>query len=267
MTTKLRTPAQIRMNAILKRLHDGGSVAVADLVKEFEVSDMTVRRDLSELEREGLLERVHGGARRRTSGPLRVNDDIELDFDARLARNAVAKRLIAADAAELLSGFRSVAIDVGSTCLFAAEALACRGGQRHIFTNSLRVATALGALGTETYLPEGRTRPGELSITGPSAIESFAKLHFEVAVIGVSGMSDQGFYDFSIEDSELKKLYLERSEHRVFLCDSSKFRRLSTIRVAALSDATVLITDAPPPSDLASALAGAGVEIRVAEEP
>ncbi|CAN0152648.1 unnamed protein product, partial [Chrysoparadoxa australica] len=117
MTTKLRTPAQIRMNAILKRLHDGGSVAVADLVKEFEVSDMTVRRDLAELEREGLLERVHGGARRRTSGPLKVNDDIELDFDARLVRNSAAKRLIAAEAAELLSGFRSVAIDVGSTCL------------------------------------------------------------------------------------------------------------------------------------------------------
>lgn len=265
MTTKLRTPAQIRMTAILKRLHDGGSVAVADLVKAYGVSDMTVRRDLAELEREGLLERVHGGARRRTSGPLKGTDDVELTFAARLSRNAAAKRLIATEAAELLSGFRSVAFDVGSTCLFAAEALARRGGQRHIFTNSLHVATSLGALGMETYLPEGRTRPGELSITGPSAIDSFAKLHFEVAVIGVSGVSDQGFFDFSIEDCELKKLYLERSEHRVFLCDSSKFRRLSTIRVAALSDATVLITDAPPPSDLASALAGAGVEIRVAE--
>ncbi|WP_239521067.1 DeoR/GlpR family DNA-binding transcription regulator [Pseudooceanicola aestuarii] len=266
MNTKMRTPAQTRMNAILKRLHEGGSVAVADLARDFEVSDMTVRRDLSELEREGLLHRVHGGARRRASGPLKVIDDVEPDFDARAAHNAPAKRLIAAEAAELLAGFRSVAIDVGSSCLFAAEALARRGGQRHIFTNSLRVATSLGAMGTEVYLPEGRTRPNELSITGPSAIESFSKLHFEVAVIGISGLSDEGFYDYSIEDSELKKIYLERSAHRVFLCDSTKFRRLSTIRVAALSEASVLITDAPPPSDLASALAGAGVEIRVAEE-
>ena len=85
-------------------------------------------------------------------------------------------------------------------------------------------------------------------------------------MIGISGLSDEGFYDYSIEDSELKKIYLERSDQRIFLCDSTKFRRLSTIRVAALSEASVLITDAPPPSDLASALAGAGVEIRVAEE-
>lgn len=266
MDTKLRTPARTRMNAILKRLYEGGSVAVADLARDFDVSDMTVRRDLAELEREGLLERVHGGARRRASGPLKVIDDIEPDFDLRAAHNARAKRLIAAEAADLLAGFRSVAIDVGSTCLFAAEALARRGGNRHIFTNSLRVATSLGAMGTEVYLPEGRTRPNELSITGPSAIESFSKLHFEVAVIGISGLSDEGFYDYSIEDSELKKIYLERSAQRVFLCDSTKFRRLSTIRVAALSEASVLITDAPPPSDLASALAGAGVEIRVAEE-
>ena len=264
------TPARDRMDAILARLHDGGSVAVADLAKAFTVSDMTIRRDLAELERDGLLERVHGGARRPPAGPLRLVDDVEPEFDARASLNGAAKAAIADEAAFLVANTRTIAVDVGTTTLLAAEALLGRAagagaGARRIFTNSLRVAARAAAeADCEVYTPGGRIRRGELSVTGPNAIAEFGALWFDVALIGVSGVTEDGFYDYSIEDTEMKRVFLDRSAHRIVLCDATKFRRVSTVRIAALDAATVLVADREPPASLLAALRGAGVDLRVA---
>ena len=268
------TPARDRMDAILARLHDGGSVAVADLAKAFTVSDMTIRRDLAELERDGLLERVHGGARRPPAGPLRLVDDVEPEFDARASLNGAAKAAIADEAALLVANTRTIAVDVGTTTLLAAEALLDRAagagasagaGARRIFTNSLRVAARAAAeADCEVYTPGGRIRRGELSVTGPNAIAEFGALWFDVALIGVSGVTEDGFYDYSIEDTEIKRVFLGRSAHRIVLCDATKFRRVSTVRIAALDAATVLVADRQPPASLLAALRGAGVDLRVA---
>ncbi len=264
------TPARDRMDAILARLHDGGSVAVADLAKAFTVSDMTIRRDLAELERDGLLERVHGGARRPPAGPLRLVDDVEPEFDARASLNGAAKVAIADEAARLVANTRTIAVDVGTTTLLAAEALLDRAagagvGARRIFTNSLRVAVKAAAeADCEVYTPGGRIRRGELSVTGPSAIAEFGALWFDVALIGVSGVTEDGFYDYSIEDTEMKRVFLDRSAHRIVLCDATKFRRVSTVRIAALDAATILVADREPPASLLAALRGAGVDLRVA---
>jgi len=263
---KQKTPAQLRMSAILKRLHDGGSVSVTELAREFDVSDMTVRRDLAELEREGLLERVHGGAVAPSGGPLRLVDDAEPSFEARMQHNRDAKERIAREAARVLAPFRTLAIDVGTTALLAAEALSKGVGaeRRRIFTNSLRLAAQVAGTSVDVYVPGGRVRPEELSVMGPGAVDQFSQLNYDAALIGVSGITSEGFYDYSIEDTEMKQVYLDHSVHRVVLCDSSKFRRLSTIRIAGFKAATMLITDAPPPPEIASALAAAGVDLRVA---
>jgi len=227
---------------------------------------MTVRRDLAELERDGLLERVHGGARRSAAGPLRLIDDVEPTFDARAAHNRSAKAAIARAAAQALAGFRSIAMDIGTTTLLAAEALAIQPGadKQQIFTNSLRIAGVVAGRVGEVYLSGGRVRPDEQSLLGPGAINAFAHLNFEVAVLGVSGVTDEGFFDYSIEETEMKRLYLNRSAHRIVLCDSSKFHRLSTTRICALGAVDLLITDAAPPPELESALKGAGVALRIA---
>ena len=261
-----KAPAQARTTAILRRLNDGGSVAVADLARELDVSDMTIRRDLAGLERAGLLERVHGGAVLPAGGPLRVIDDVEPTFEARAAHNRDLKARIAAEAAAVLSRFRTIAMDVGTSTMMTAEFLAGRsiGAGRRVFTNSLRIAERLSDAGAEVYTPGGRVRPDERSIMGPSAVEQFSQLYFDAAVLGVSGLTAEGLYDYSVEDTEMKQVYLARSARRILLCDSSKFRRLSTIRVCGLDAITTLITDAAPPPDIASALAAAGVELRVA---
>ncbi|MBT9385919.1 DeoR/GlpR family DNA-binding transcription regulator [Pseudooceanicola sp. CBS1P-1] len=260
---RAKIPAQVRLAAILERLRAGGSVTVTEIARDFHVSDMTVRRDLSELEREGLLERVHGGAVLLSEGPLSVIDDVEPRFGARAVHMSAAKTAIAREAARLVAGYRTVAMDVGTTTHAVAQMMEVTSRSR-IFTNSLRVAEALSPTQAEVYVPGGRVRPDEMSITGPQAVEYFEKLHFDVALLGISGLTGEGLFDYSMEDSELKRVYVARSATRVVLCDSSKFRRMSLTKVCDLSDVQLLITDAAPPADLAQALERAGVEIRIA---
>ncbi len=262
-----RTPAQARMAAILERLHAGGSVTVAEIARAFGVSDMTVRRDLTELEREGLLERVHGGAVPPSGGPLQVIDDVEPQFDLRADNNRALKERIAAEAVRVLAPFRTIAMDVGTSTLLTATRMAGMPGalsRKRIFTNSLRIAECLASSEAEVYVPGGRIRRDEMSMTGPTAVEQFSKFYFDIAVLGISGLTTDGLYDYSLDDTGLKRVYVDRSAQRVVLCDSTKFRRMSTARICALKDVSMVITDAEPPLDIASALAAANVDIRIA---
>ncbi|ARO14730.1 glycerol-3-phosphate transcriptional regulator protein [Ketogulonicigenium robustum] len=257
-----KLPGQARLAAILERLYAGGSVSVVDLAKEFNVSDMTVRRDLAELEAEGHLARVHGGAVPTARGPHAVVDDIEPEFDARFARNRAAKETIAHEAARILSQYRTVALDVGTSVYLVAQMME-KPARKRVFTNSVRVAQLLSQSPSEVYLAGGRVRADEMSITGPIAVSQFSQLFFDVAVIGVSGLTADGLFDYSIEDSEMKRVYVNQSAVRVVLCDSSKFERMSLTRICALQDISVLITDAPPPAELDALLREAGVDVRV----
>lgn len=258
-----KIPAQARLAAILERLHTGGSVTVADIARDFNVSDMTVRRDLAELENEGLLERVHGGAVPLAGGPLTLMDDVEPDFGERTEHNRTSKEAIAQEAARIVSRYRTIAMDVGTTTLQVAHYLEGLSRKR-VFTNSLRIADALSRSANEVYVPGGRIRPDEMSIIGPIAVEQFSSLYFDVALLGASGLTAEGFYDYSMEEGEMKRIYVERSAVKIVLCDASKFRRMSLICFSALKDISMVITDAPPPPDIAQALAAARVDVRIA---
>lgn len=261
-----RTPAQARLTAILARLNQGGSVSVAEIAEEFGVSDMTVRRDLAELEAQGLLERVHGGAVSLQHGPLTVIDDVEPLFEARRRLNSDAKARIAQAAAGLVAECQTVAFDLGTTVLAAARALLSAeppAGMR-IFTNSLRVAHLTAAATVQTYVPGGLIQPGEMSVTGPGAIEDFSRYYFDASVIGASGLTADGLFDYSPEEAAMKTVYIQRAARRILLLDSSKFRRMSTVRVADLKRISVLVTDAAPPPELTQALDDADVSILVA---
>ncbi len=258
-----RIPAQARLAAILERLNAGGSVTVTEIAQTFGVSDMTVRRDLSELERDGLLERVHGGAVSLAGGPLTVLDDVEPNFKARSEHNRTAKDQIARAAAHMISRYNTIAMDVGTSAHMTAQYLAPTVRKR-VFTNSLRIADTLSNTQIEVYVPGGRVRPDEKSIMGPEAVEQFSKLFFDVSILGISGITADGLFDYSIEDTEMKRVYVAQSQFCIVLCDCSKFRRMSLTKVCDLKEVGMLITDAPPPPDIASALAAAQVEVSIA---
>lgn len=248
---------------ILDQLALSGAIGVAAIAADLGVSDMTIRRDLLELEREGRLVRVHGGAVPAEAPSSVAMDSEEPRFDARLRRGSEAKAAIAACAAGIVAGYRTAAVDVGTTTYLMAGHLR-EAGHLKVFTNSLRVSTRLDGGAPEVYVAGGRVRPEEMSVWGPTAIAQFEKLWFDVAVLGTSGITADGFFDYSFEDTDMKRVYLRRSGFRILLCDSAKFQRMSLVQVGALADINLLITDAEPPSRIATALAAARVEVRIA---
>jgi len=160
----------------------------------------------------------------------------------------------------------TVGIDVGTTALALAEELTARSDIR-VFTNNLRAAMQLSSGRSPVYVPGGQVRDVELSIVGAAAVAQLKTYYLDRVFIGVSGLTETGFYDYSIEDTEVKRTFIEQAESVVVLCDSSKFDRRSLALVAALHDVDVLITDEPPPPHLAEALDVAGVKIIVSGEP
>ncbi|MBS9478330.1 DeoR/GlpR family DNA-binding transcription regulator [Ancylobacter radicis] len=258
-----RLPSHLRHARILDQLSLAGTISVTGLAAELGVSDMTIRRDLLEMEREGKLVRVHGGAMLADAPVPVAMDSEEPRFDARLRRGSDAKSAIAAYAANLIVGYRAVALDVGTTTYLMAGHLR-EVPHLKLFTNSLRVSALLDGGGPEIYVAGGRVRPEEMSVWGPTAIAQFEKLWFDVAVLGTSGITAEGFFDYSFEDTDMKRVYLRRSGLRILLCDSAKFQRMSLVQVGSFTDINMLITDAEPPPRIAAALAAARVDVRIA---
>ena len=257
-----RVLSHVRHARILDQIAATGAVSVAAIAADLGVSDMTIRRDLVELERDVRLTRVHGGAVAAESPTSIAMDSDEPRFEARLRRGHDAKTAIAAYAAGLVAGYRTAAVDVGTTTFLMAGFLR-EATHLKIFTNSLRVAGLLDGANPEVYVAGGRVRPEEMSVYGPTAIAQFEKLWFDVAVIGASGVTADGFFDYSFEDTDLKHVYLRRSGVRILVCDSAKFQRMSLVKVGALSEINLLVTEAEPPPRLVAALAAAGVDVRV----
>ncbi len=259
-----RPPAAARRRHLRALIAERGFLSVADMARRLGVSEMTIRRDLSALEADGSLLRTHGGAVAASGGTPTPVDLHEPAFDARSRRRAEAKRAIARAAAGLLRPGATIGLDVGTTTFELARRLAEMRGLK-IFTNSLRAAGLLANASHDVYLPGGRLRAVELSLCGPVAARELANYWLDYAFLGVSGITTAGCFDYSLEDTEIKAVYIERAAHRVVLCDSSKFARMSVVKVCDLERIDRLITDAPPPPPLARALEAAGVELVLAE--
>jgi DeoR/GlpR family transcriptional regulator of sugar metabolism len=257
-----RIPAEIRQVRLVETARRRGFLLVADIATELGVSEMTIRRDLVELERNGLLSRTHGGAVVVDDDGPAIIDREEPAFDARLRQNLEAKQRIAARALEEIADRKVIALDVGTTTHVLAQTLADHAGLK-FFTSSLRIAGMLSGAGRDVYVPGGQVRGEEMSICGAEALEQFERYWFDLAFIGVSGLTADGIFDYSLEDSELKRVYLRRSARRVLLCDGSKFHRMSLVRIADFRAVDLLITDVHPPADIAAALAAAEVQIYV----
>jgi DeoR/GlpR family transcriptional regulator of sugar metabolism len=258
-----RIPVTVRDGLLRDIVERRGFAAVSEIASELGVSEITVRRDLTRLESQGVLVRTHGGALAGKIGSEETFDSDEPSFEARRRRNAEAKARIGEAAAALIRPGATIGIDVGTTALELARHLTARDDVK-IFTNSIRAATLLADGPAPVYLPGGQVRAKEFSVYGSIAVAQLRHYWFDQAFIGFSGLTDQGLFDYSLEDTEIKRVYIERAAQIVALCDSSKFGRLSMARVGTLDEVDTLITDAAPPDGLRQALDRANVAIIVA---
>lgn len=245
-----------RRRQILVGARREGRVAVNDLAEQLQVAPETVRRDLADLERQGLVQRVHGGA-------LPVDRiGFEGTVVSRSGRNQVAKRKIATRAASELRDAEVVFIDEGSTAVLLAGALD-PDRDLTVVTGSIPVVTALNAHPrVSVILLGGPIRSTSLAAAGEWPARMLAELVIDVAFLGTNGLSLQrGLTCPDLAVSSVKRAAVASSLRRVLLADASKFGRDSFSVFARTTDLGLVVTEASAPRSIVEAIRQQGVQV------
>ena len=261
-----RLPAAVRQQRILEMMDREGFVSMTRRPQRSTLSPNTALCQSGRHRPAGRLVRSHGAAVPAPAAAPSVAPDFEareLQYDTRRRRNNLAKQAIARTAAARLGPDDNVALDVGSTVLALGRELVKGPGLR-VFTNHLRLASLLAGSRCEVLMPGGIVRAQELSLCGQTAVEQASQHWFTQVFIGVAGLTEDGGFDSSPEDTQVKRAYIEHTDQVILLCDSSKFGQRSLARACALDEIDVVITDRKPPASLAAALKAARVEVVVA---
>jgi DeoR/GlpR family transcriptional regulator of sugar metabolism len=256
-------PAGARRAALQRIIASRGFVSVADVAREIGISEMTVRRDLEVLERDGLIQRSHGGA---VPAPATTVIPTEPSYAARRDLNREAKLRIAAAAAAMVKPEEAIGLDVGSTVACLAAELAGRDSLE-IVTNSLQTVLAMPQpVLPEVFLLGGRLRPREGSLCGGITRQQLAGHWLDRVFIGVCGIDENGVYDYSPEEAEIKTVFMQQAKTVTVLCDSSKFGRRSFVRVCGFEAIGSIVTDAPLPPAIQAVARDARVEVVVVDQ-
>jgi DeoR family fructose operon transcriptional repressor len=235
-----------------------GRVRIAELVAALGVSEPTIRKDLSLLEREKFLRRTHGGA-------IAVRPQLEPSIDDRSMLHAEAKDAIArACAAEIARG-DSVFLDSGTTVQRIARLI----DQEHVnvLTNSLPVATALADKppSIRHTLLGGTVRSLGGTVVGPIALETLARFAVNVAFVSASGLSESGLSVADVAETQIKQAAIERARKVVVPIDSSKFGLTDFITVCGLDRVDLVVSEAAT-DEIREMCADHGVELKVVGE-
>jgi DeoR family transcriptional regulator, fructose operon transcriptional repressor len=245
--------AEQRQQRIVDQARLAGRVDVAELAAELEVTSETVRRDLTVLERQGVLRRVHGGA-------IPVERlGFEPGLAARdMARRAEKERIAKAAIAELpVEG--SVLIDAGTTTARLAEALPANR-ELTVVTNGLPIALTLSVRpGLTVLLVGGRVRGRTQATVDDWARRVLADTYVDVAFIGANGISvERGLTTPDPAEAAVKRAMIAAARRVLVLADHSKVGRTHFARFGGLGDVAMLITDSGLDADVAARLEAAG---------
>ena len=249
-----------RLSAILERLADGGSVAVADLADDLDASPATIRRDLVILEQQRLLARTHGGATAHA-----VSYELPLRYKG--VRYAEEKRRIAREAAAQVTEGMAVGLTGGTTATEVARALADRQ-KLTIVTNALNIASELAVRpGIKLITTGGVARSQSYELSGPIAEASLTGLNLNVAFIGVDGIDAQaGCTTHHEVEAHTNAVMIGCARRVVVVADSSKIGKVAFARICEVGAVSELITDASADADAVSALTEAGVQVTLVGE-
>jgi DeoR family fructose operon transcriptional repressor len=237
--------AERRYELILDVLHRQRSATVQQLARELGTSESTVRRDLIELDRQGWLSRVHGGAALKRQS-LSAG---EPDMDTKQALFLPEKQAIGKCAAGMIRRGDFVFIDAGSTTLQLVNAIAGEAMGAIYVTNGMPHARLLCRRGCTVYVPSGQVLQRTEAIVGVSALSCLNGYNFTKAFLGVNGISpDHGFTTPGIEERELKRAAVQNAGACWFLADESKFDQVCTAQICALSRAGIITNRLPSPA-------------------
>lgn len=248
-----------RRHTILQRVAEEQAIHVGELARELGVSEMTIRRDIRRLERDGFVRQTYGGA------TAHLTRSLDVAFNARALQHSREKRLIGVRATELVVDARLLFLGIGTTAEQFARYLPARDDLT-VVTGSLTIASLLGTRPMRVVVLGGTVLHDELTCIGPVATGTLARFNFDCAVVGVAGISARGgITELSDDEAEVQRVALARARRVIVIADGSKVGAEMSAVVAPVERVTTLVTDPSAPAAEIAALRAAGIEVLVAQ--
>lgn len=245
---------KLRQAQILDFVSKQGEVSVELLMGRFSVSAETIRRDLSCLAENGVLRKVHGGAK---SLPFRLQGDVR----QRLSASGYAKETIARKLANIIEPGSTLFLDTGSTTLTCAYQLADIENLT-VITNSLSIAKLLGQSQCKpaVHLLGGQYAQENDETIGPLTIEQIGSFQVDYAVISAAAVDiEAGVTDASFDEAQIAVAMINCANQLIVVADSSKFSCKAAYRVCRLDRMDALVCERAPEPKLSSVLAHKGI--------
>ncbi|RWD32077.1 MAG: DeoR/GlpR transcriptional regulator [Mesorhizobium sp.] len=244
-----------RHKKLIEMVQTDGEVRIRDLMSHFNVSEETARRDIKQLEQDGLVVRVHGGA-------VATQQPKLLAISSRAVSLLAEKNAIAEIALSLLKPGQNLFFGGGSTVLALARRISMLPEMR-IVTNMVDTAIAASEGGRHRVVLLGGDFNGDYRVvTGFAALRTLREQQIDIAFIGVNAVHPTlGVFDYEQGGQELAATLAEQARRITVLADHSKFDRSARYRTLPHSAIATIITDQKPAPDILTAIEGAGAEV------
>ncbi len=224
-----------RKNKIISIITQHGYIRNDKLAQKLYTSTSTVRRNLNELEKLGLVKRSHGGVQL-------INIGVDSPFILRSKKNMTEKKIIAEKASVYLKDNSTIFIDASSTCINLVPHI-LKHKNITVFTNGIELTTLLSDSDVEVYLLGGKIKRSSLATVGENALRMIDTLYFDEMFFSSSGYANCVISDFSYSETLLRHQIINHSKEKYFLCDSSKKGKQFNYIVCRDSELTEVITD------------------------
>jgi len=245
-----------RRQLILEILNRDGRILVSELSRAFDLSPITIRKDLDYLESQRLLQRTHGGALPHYGSTL-----VDPSVKEKETQHTDEKQRIAEAAANLVKDGQCILLDSGTTTLSIARALR-RFSRLTIVTNAANIAAELTDTDFEIILTGGTLRKNSLSLVGPLAEDVIRQIRADILFLGVDGFDPKlGVTTPNVLESRVNRAMVSASHKIVVVCDASKFGRSGMGLIVPPSEIHTVITDTAAPATAVKSLRQANIEV------
>ncbi|MFH2113756.1 MAG: DeoR/GlpR family DNA-binding transcription regulator [Spirochaetota bacterium] len=233
-----------RRQAIFEGLKEAGSVTVIELSTKFDVSEETIRRDLTKMESSGLLYKTYGGAF------INAGMHREVPVGMREHTYVEGKNVIGILAAQLINTGDTVFLDASTTAVHIAENIIDKKNLI-VITNALKVVETLApAQGIKVICTGGTLRPSSLTLVGKAAEEAIGTYFADKAFICCDGLHRvHGVTDANEKEAEVRKQMMKQADSSILIADATKFEKTSFVHIADFSRFNILLTDKEPSSE------------------
>jgi DeoR/GlpR family transcriptional regulator of sugar metabolism len=247
-----------RQQKIIEHINQKGRVKVEELSSFFDVTGMTIRRDLLALEKQGLLYRAHGGAVKREKKSIWQMSSLQ----SRLYQNAEEKERIAVYVSKMIQNGESIMIDGGSTTTRVAEHL-CEKQNLLVVTNALTIAELLlDSNNNKIILTGGELLKETNALCGDATEAAISNYRTDKAIVGVSALTpEEGCFSAIPQEGEIKRRMLQNSQKAIVVTDSTKIGTRAFYLFCDFNQIDILVTDKNIKKDDLSLLERTGIEV------